>query len=88
MPSTWHIINNDDAVTRGGKFFVLYKRGGHRVLINKRGDLVVRPSFVEQYIQVRPFTASAGDGTMLPASRGCVSCRCVNVTLTFNFCFS
>lgn len=25
VPDTWHIINADDAVTRGGKFFVLVR---------------------------------------------------------------
>eukprot|EP00887_Chlorella_sp_A99_P005583 scaffold1.g5583.t1 len=48
---TGHVINNDDAVCRGGKFLVLYKRPGHRVLVNKLGDLVVRPSYVETFIR-------------------------------------
>ncbi|GAB4817725.1 hypothetical protein N2152v2_004771 [Parachlorella kessleri] len=51
LPDTWHVINNDDVVTRGGKFLILYKRAGHRVLINRRGDMVVRPSFVEASIR-------------------------------------
>ncbi|GAB4817731.1 hypothetical protein N2152v2_004777 [Parachlorella kessleri] len=54
LPDTWHIINNDDMITRGGKFFVLYKRAGHRVLINRRGDMLVRPSFVESSIRNVP----------------------------------
>jgi len=37
-------------VTRGGKFWKLYKRPGHRVIINADGDLIVRPTFIE----VRP----------------------------------
>ena len=38
---------DQDIVARGAKFWVLYKRGGHRVLINKMGDLVVRPNPME-----------------------------------------
>jgi hypothetical protein len=33
---------------------VLYKRTGHRVLLNKMGDLVVRPSYVETAIRGVP----------------------------------
>ena len=29
------------------KFLVLYKRPGHRVIVNSQGDLLVRPSFIE-----------------------------------------
>jgi hypothetical protein len=29
------------------KFFFIFKRAGQRVIINKRGDLIVRPSFLE-----------------------------------------
>ncbi|KAL6766612.1 hypothetical protein ACKKBG_A36695 [Auxenochlorella protothecoides x Auxenochlorella symbiontica] len=54
VPDTWHIINNDDAVTRNGKFFMLYKRAGFRVLINARGDCIVRPNFVEQFVHRAP----------------------------------
>lgn len=54
VPDTWQIINSDDAITRAGKFWVLYKHVGHRVLINRRGDLLVRPSFVEYSIRRSP----------------------------------
>ena len=37
-----------------GKMFVLYKRPGHRVIINMYGDMIVRPSFAEASTQVRP----------------------------------
>lgn len=43
-----------DAVTRNGKFFMLYKRAGLRVLINGRGDCIVRPNFVEQFVHRAP----------------------------------
>ena len=36
-----------DAVTRGAKFCKMYKRPGHRVIINADGDLIVRPTFIE-----------------------------------------
>ena len=36
-----------DAVARGGKLLWLYKRPGHRVMVNAYGDLIVRPPFFE-----------------------------------------
>ena len=48
-----------DAVTRQAKFLT-YKRGGQRVLINGRGDMVVRPSYVEMSIHNRPGASSVG----------------------------
>lgn len=39
---------------RGGKFWKLYKRPGHRVIINSDGDLIVRPTFIEASVQRRP----------------------------------
>ena len=40
-----------DAVARGGKFLMLYKRPGQRVIINTHGDLIVRPGFAEASFQ-------------------------------------
>ena len=54
LPDTWQIINSDDVVTRAGKFWFLFKHVGHRVLLNRRGDLLVRPSFVEYSIRRSP----------------------------------
>jgi len=54
VPNTWQIINDDDTITRAGKFFLLYKHVGHRVLINKRGDMLVRPSFSEYSMRRAP----------------------------------
>ena len=31
-----------DIVARRGKLWVMYKRGGHRVIVNTRGDLIQR----------------------------------------------
>ncbi|BDA51086.1 hypothetical protein COCOBI_17-3060 [Coccomyxa sp. Obi] len=47
VPHCWHVINNQDAVAKAPKFLVLYKRAGHRVVINANGDMAVRPSFIE-----------------------------------------
>lgn len=47
VPNTWNIINDQDTVPRTGKFLIMYKRPGQRVLINSSGDMVVRPSFIE-----------------------------------------
>ena len=54
VPDTWTMINSDDVITRAGKFLFLFKHVGHRVLLNRRGDLVVRPSFVEYSIRRSP----------------------------------
>lgn len=56
---TFHIINNADAVTKGGKFLFLYKREGQRVLIHPTGDLLVRPTYTET--AVRKSAASLSD---------------------------
>ena len=32
----------------------MYKRPGHRVIINSRGDLIVRPSYAEASVQRVP----------------------------------
>ncbi|EIE21255.1 alpha/beta-hydrolase [Coccomyxa subellipsoidea C-169] len=61
VPHCWHIINNQDAVARSPKFLVLYKRAGQRVLINNNGDMLVRPSFIENSILQMPGGGSVGD---------------------------
>ena len=57
-----------DVVTRGGKMVFLYSRPGQRVLVNSRGDMIVRPSWVEASLQRLPggiFTASRALAIML-----------------------
>ncbi|KAK9824760.1 hypothetical protein WJX74_005593 [Apatococcus lobatus] len=54
IPDTWNIINDQDVIARRGKLWFLYKRAGHRVIINARGDLIVRPSFAEANVQRVP----------------------------------
>ncbi|KAA6428561.1 MAG: hypothetical protein FRX49_01437 [Trebouxia sp. A1-2] len=51
VPDTWSIINDQDVVTRGGKFVVLYKRPGKRVIVNNEGRMMVSPSSMEASIQ-------------------------------------
>ena len=41
-----------DAVVHRGKLIRMYKRPGHRVIINMDGDLIVRPTFAEASTQV------------------------------------
>ncbi len=53
-----------DVVARRGKFFKLYKRAGPRVIINKRGDLIVRPSYAEASVQRIPGGESIMDFTV------------------------
>jgi hypothetical protein len=36
------------------QFLGLYKRAGHRVVINHNGDMLVRPSFIETSILKAP----------------------------------
>ena len=40
-----------DAVARTAKFVLLFKRPGQRVMINVKGDLIVRPSYAEANLQ-------------------------------------
>lgn len=43
-------------LARAGRFWGLYKRAGHRVLVNANGDLIVRPTFIEAAAQLmRPW---------------------------------
>ena len=57
-----------DAVPRSGKFLVLFKLGGHRVVINRMGDLVVRPSPLEASLRQIPAGAALWLGNRLICS--------------------
>ncbi|KAK9866093.1 hypothetical protein WJX84_001319 [Apatococcus fuscideae] len=57
VPNTWHVINDQDIVARGGKLWFLYKRPGQRTIINAAGDLIVRPSYTEVTMQQTPFAS-------------------------------
>ena len=41
-------------VARRGKMIFMFKRPGHRVIINARGDLIVRPTYAEASVQRTP----------------------------------
>ena len=41
------MINDQDAVARGGKFMGLFKRAGDRTFLNQKGDMLVCPIFLE-----------------------------------------
>lgn len=60
-----------DAVTRQAKFMI-YKRGGHRTIINHQGDMLVRPTFIELSVHNRPGASSVSQvlnrAFMLPVS--------------------
>lgn len=53
-----------DAVPRVGKFIVLFSRPGQRVIVDYRGDVVVRPSPHE--IHLRSGAAFPHDGMLVP----------------------
>ncbi|KAK9823190.1 hypothetical protein WJX72_000942 [[Myrmecia] bisecta] len=69
VPDTWHVINDQDAVARGGKFVWLYKRPGQRVLIDAAGNIVVRPVFVELTVQQLPLRRSIGQHMLVAYQR-------------------
>lgn len=50
-----------DAVARRFKMCFMYKRPGQRVIINKRGDMLVRPTFIELTLNQTPLTTSVHD---------------------------
>lgn len=58
-----------DAVARRFKLCFLYKRPGQRVLINRRGDMLVRPTFIELTLNQTPFNASVHDVRASPFLR-------------------
>ena len=45
---------DQDIVVRGAKFVAAFKRGGHRVLINPVGDMIVRPAAIEASVRLLP----------------------------------
>lgn len=45
-PDHWAVVNQHDVITHGGRLFGLYKHVGKRVLVNPRGDMIVREASV------------------------------------------
>ena len=56
VPDTWNVINDHDLVVRMGKMMCLYKRNGHRVIIDSRGSMTVQPGPLD--LHVMPGTGS------------------------------
>ncbi|GAB4816055.1 hypothetical protein N2152v2_003101 [Parachlorella kessleri] len=54
VQDAWDVIHSDDAVAKGGKFVMLYKRAANRVLVTAEGDILPRPSFLESSLQRGP----------------------------------
>lgn len=67
------MIDDQDVVARGGKFFFVYKRPGHRVLFNSYGDLIVRPTFVEANVQRVPYRESVRDHLLVSYKRAFIA---------------
>lgn len=59
-------------MARNAKFWLLYKRPGQRVLINDRGDMLVRPSYAELSMQQSPFMTSLAQARRPLAARICI----------------
>lgn len=45
------MINDADIIPRVGKFVRLYKRPGARVIVDRKGSIVVRPSALELHLR-------------------------------------
>jgi hypothetical protein len=73
-----HTLPNLSKITDPSlQLLFLYKRPGHRVLVNKLGDLVVRPSYVETAIRGVPGGASVRDHLLTQVRQwGAASTRC------------
>jgi hypothetical protein len=56
VPDTWSIMHLDDAVTKGGKFVYMYKRGGRHCFLTEGGP-IVRPSYTTR-VTLRGIKAS------------------------------
>ena len=65
-----------DAVARRFKLCFLYKRPGQRVLINRKGDMLVRPTFIELTLNQTPFNASVHDVRASPTLHSRTSAPC------------
>lgn len=55
VPETWHVVNDADMIPRFGKFVRLYKRPGARVIVDRKGSIVVRPTALELHLRPSEF---------------------------------
>jgi len=51
VPDTWQVVNSSDIIPRIGKFGRLYKHPGQRVIIDRKGSILVRPSPLELHLR-------------------------------------
>eukprot|EP00963_Diacronema_lutheri_P004856 scaffold360_cov374-Pavlova_lutheri.AAC.73 len=61
VPDLWNVVNNVDVVVFSGKLFALYSHPGLRVLIDSKGDILVRPSVLEVALRHFFFTERLRD---------------------------
>ena len=64
---------DQDIVSRSAKFILLYKRSEHRVLINRLGDLLVRPRAIEASLRLTPFGGSVQQHLLTSYAQSIVS---------------
>ena len=50
-PKTWQVIMSCDIVPQMGKFGRMYKHPGHRVILDKKGSILVRPTPLELHLR-------------------------------------
>ena len=61
VPALWNVVNGVDMIALSGKFFGLYIHPGLKVMIDRKGDILVRPSFLEVTLRHFFFTLSVTD---------------------------
>lgn len=61
VPVLWNVVNNVDMVVFSGKLFKMYNHPGLRVLIDSKGDILVRPSVLELALRHFFFTERIRD---------------------------
>jgi len=61
VPALWNVVNNVDMVVFSGKLFKMYNHPGLRVLIDSKGDILVRPSVLELALRHFFFTERIRD---------------------------
>mmetsp|Transcript_6020 Transcript_6020/g.21246 ORF Transcript_6020/g.21246 Transcript_6020/m.21246 type:complete len:802 (-) Transcript_6020:512-2917(-) len=61
VPALWNVVNGVDMIALSGKFFGLYTHPGLNVMIDRKGDILVRPLFLEATLKHFFFTLSVTD---------------------------
>lgn len=51
VPDAWDVVQTSDIIARSGKFLFLYKHAANMVIVSTKGDLIVRPSYIEGFVQ-------------------------------------